>query len=139
MNIRKMKSARKGFTLAEAMMAMVILSMAASSVLVPYTAGASAQKEGVKRAIAAKLAADILEEIRIADFDTLAAGYSSTENAGTITDSAGQVYNDAVYQNLSRTLQCSLAPSIGPDLVIATATVSEDGVEIARVSMLVTR
>ncbi len=139
MNRGNAQFVRKGFTLAEALMAMVIVSMAAASVLMPYTAGASAQKEGVKRAIAAKLAADILEEVRLANFDVLAAGYSSTEAAGSITDSSGQVYSDSVYQNLSRELDCRLAPLLGADLVIATSTVREDGVEIAKVSMLITR
>ncbi|MHC5062266.1 MAG: type IV pilus modification PilV family protein, partial [Planctomycetota bacterium] len=53
---------RKGFTLAEAMIAMVLLAFAASAVSMPFVAGAAVRQEGARRTLAAKLANDRLEQ-----------------------------------------------------------------------------
>ena len=49
---------RKGFSLAEAMMATVVLSIAAAGVLLPFTSGARVRAEGMRRTLGAKLASD---------------------------------------------------------------------------------
>ena len=50
----------KGFSLAEAVMAVVVLGIAAAGILLPFTSGAAVQAEGVHRTLAAKLAADLM-------------------------------------------------------------------------------
>ena len=61
----------KGFTLAEALMAMVILSIAAIGIVQPFSAGAAVQIEGWHRSLTAKLASDLLEEIVNTDYDEI--------------------------------------------------------------------
>jgi len=60
---------RNGFTLAEAMIATVVLGIAAAGVLLPYTVGAAVRAEGTRRTLAAKLAGDLMEEIVSTPFD----------------------------------------------------------------------
>ena len=42
---------QKGFSLAEAMLAVVVLGITASSLIVPYTSGAAARCEGMNRTL----------------------------------------------------------------------------------------
>ena len=88
---------RKGFTLVEAMMAMVVLSIAASGVLLPFAAGASAQMEGARRTLATKLASDMLEKVVSTDYDNIAmvyAGYYEPE--GFMSDASGNFLDDPI-------------------------------------------
>ena len=57
-------------------MAMVILSVVAAGVLVPFSAGASVQAEGWNRSVGAKLAGDLLERIIATDFDDIASTWT---------------------------------------------------------------
>ena len=57
-----------GFTLIEAMIAMVILAFAAVSIILPFTTAADVQAEASRRALATKLAADKLEELMTENF-----------------------------------------------------------------------
>jgi len=59
----KIQTKRKGFTLAEAMIATVVLGIAAAGLLLPFTSGAAVRVEGMRRTLGAKLAADLMEEI----------------------------------------------------------------------------
>ena len=62
---------QKGFSLAEAMIATVVLGIAAAGVLLPFTSGATVRAEGMRRTLAAKLASDLMEEIIGTEFDQI--------------------------------------------------------------------
>ena len=80
----------KAFTLAEAMMATVVLGIAAAGVLLPFTSGAAVRVEGMRRTLGAKLAADLMEEIISAPFDQIVAGYDGyAEPQGQVKDASG--------------------------------------------------
>ena len=130
---------RKAFTLAEAMIAMVILAVATLAVILPFSAGAAMHTEGAKRTLAAKLAGDMLENIRNTDFDQiLAAGYGNfPEPPGTVMDANWQAFSDPVYQRFSRVTTCSTAQVGGEPLIWATVTVNFDDIEVAAVSTLI--
>ena len=53
----------KGFTLAEALLACVILAMVSAAVVVPFAAGARHEQVGARQTIALSLAEDLMEEI----------------------------------------------------------------------------
>lgn len=131
---------RKAFTLAEAMIAMVILAFATSAVILPFSAGAAMHTEGAKRTLAAKLAGDMLENIRNTDFnhDLILAWYGYyAEPAGTVMDANWQVFSDPVYQRFARVTTCSTAHVGGESLIWATVTVYFDDLEVAAVSSLI--
>jgi type II secretory pathway pseudopilin PulG len=75
------RNKHKGFTLCEAMLATVILGMAATGVLLPFSSGASIQEEGILRTTAAQLASDLMEDIVNTSFDEIIATYGSYEEA----------------------------------------------------------
>ncbi|MDD5135632.1 MAG: type II secretion system protein [Phycisphaerae bacterium] len=58
-----------GFTLVEALMALVILSIAAAGLLLPFASSAEVQRQGCNETLAAKLASDLTEQIIATDFD----------------------------------------------------------------------
>lgn len=98
---------RKGFTLAEAMIATVVLGIAAAGVLLPFTSGAVARAEGTRRTLAAKLAGDLMEEIVNTPFDQIIANYNGyTESQGQVKDVSGVVFTDLSYISFSRNVTC---------------------------------
>ena len=129
---------RKAFTLAEAMIAMVILAVAASAVILPFSAGAAVHTEGAKRTLAAKLAGDMLEEIQSTDFNMIPLWYGNyPEPAGTVADANWEVFSDPVYQRFARITTCSTAQVGGESLIWATVTIYFDDLEVAAVSSLI--
>ncbi len=85
----------KGLTLAEAMIATVILSIAAAGVLAPFVAGASVRAEGQRMTLAAKLAADLTEQIVNTDFDSVVSTWDGfAESQGQVKDITGAVFKD---------------------------------------------
>lgn len=70
---------REGFTLAEAVIATVVLGIAAAGVLLPFTSGVSVRAEGERRTLAAKLASDLMEEIIKTPFNQIVTNYNYTE------------------------------------------------------------
>ena len=46
---RHCKARQRGFTLAEAMLATVVLGIAAAGILLPFTSGATVQAEGMRQ------------------------------------------------------------------------------------------
>jgi Tfp pilus assembly protein PilV len=129
----KMRSNRKnrmGFTLAEAMMATVVLGIAAAGVLLPFTSGAAVRAEGMRRTLGAKLASDLMERIitrpfhdpdgnaydynlgadagetTFEDFDNLDDFHDYSELQGQVKDAAGTVFTDLNYARLSRDSKC---------------------------------
>jgi len=98
---------RKGLTLAEAMLAMVILGIASAGVLLPFASGAKVRREGIHRTLGAKLGADLLEEIINTPFDEIISGYNGyTEAQGQVKDANGVVFTDSNYATFSRDVIC---------------------------------
>lgn len=129
---------RKGFTLAEALMAMVVLSIVAAAVLVPFSAGASVQAEGARRSVGAKLAGDLLERIVATDFDDIEsiwADYSEAE--GAVTDSTGNVVTDNMYSKFSRSVTVAEATLGSTTHYWVTVTVQWDSKEVGTLSRLI--
>ncbi len=96
-----------GFTLAEAMLATVVLAIAAAGVLMPFVAGASVRAEGQRRTLAAKLGADLMEKIVNTDPNEIVTTWDGyNEDQGDVTDMTGTVFADPVYANYSRDANC---------------------------------
>jgi prepilin-type N-terminal cleavage/methylation domain-containing protein len=128
---------RKGFTLAEAMMAVVVLSIASAGVILPFTGGASMQIEGARRTLSTKLAADYLEKI-------VATGYVSIANAGmyyelegAMLDGNGNLLDDPIYARFSRWGTVETPVLNGVDMLWITVTVNYKGEEFANIGTLV--
>lgn len=96
------RTVRSGFTLAEALMALVLLGLAASGVLLPFSGGAEVQAEGQRVTLAAKLANDLMERIVVTPTDQIVSTYNYTEARGQVTDAGGSVFTDPMYANFSR-------------------------------------
>ncbi len=136
-----------GFTLAEAMVATVVLGIAAAGVLLPFTAGAHSRAEGQRRTLGAKLAGDLMERIIAADFEDIDSTYGSySEEQGQVEDMNGDVFADAMYANYSRTASCVyvfVEPLSGDDeeyfFIRATVKVYYLGAEVASVSRLISK
>ena len=138
-----MKNA-KAFTLAEAMIAMVVLGIAAAGVLIPFTSGAAVQAEGMRRTLGAKLASDLMQEIVNTPFNQIVAGYGAfSEAQGQVKDAGGVVFTDSNYTMLSRDSMCDyvyVPQESGTGVtkfILATVRVYYDGKEIAIINRLV--
>ena len=96
-----------GFTLAEAMMAVVVLSIAAAGVLLPFSSGAAVRAEGLCRTLGARLASDLVEQIINTPFDQIIPDYNGySEPQGQIKDAWGNVFTDSNYACFSRSASC---------------------------------
>ena len=104
---------REGFTLAEALLAVVLLSMAAAGVLLPFAGGAVVRAEGSQRTLASKVASDLMEEIISENFDVIVSRYNLSEAEGQmkararIDQRAGKPLinlEDAIYSDFSRSV-----------------------------------
>ncbi len=141
-----MKNA-KAFTLAEAMIATVVLGIAAAGVLLPFTSGAAVQAEGMRRTLGAKLANDLMQEIVNTPFNQIVAGYGAfSEAQGQVKDAGGVVFTDSNYTMLSRNVSCQYVtvpqqpPQSEPekcDFIHVTVRVYYSGKEIASINRLV--
>lgn len=156
-------TSRRGFTLAEAMMAVVVLGIAASSVLLPFISGAAVRAEGINRTLAARLASDLMEQIlRLPFHDPHGTNYSPGPDAGetgpanfdNIDDyhdyfeAQGQVKDvtGAVYTNFSRNVTCeyhAMSPQPVPgsleecNFISVTVQVNYSGKQMATIVRLV--
>jgi len=156
-----------GFTLAEAIMATVVLSIAAAGVLLPFTSGARVRAEGLRRTLAANLASDLMEQIATkpfhdpdgsyydynpgpdggeAIFDNIDDYHGYSEAEGQIRDAAGAVITDSNYAKFSRTATCEYVtvpqqpPQSEPEkcnFILVTVKVQYNGLEIAIINRLV--
>ena len=121
---------KQGFTLTEAMMAVVVLGIAAASLLIPFISGAAVRAEGINRTLAARLASDLMEQIlRLpfhdpddgasdyspgpdsgetgpSSFDNIDDYHSYSELQGQVKDATGAVFSDSAYANFSRSVTC---------------------------------
>jgi prepilin-type N-terminal cleavage/methylation domain-containing protein len=129
---------RKGFSLAEAVIATVVLGIAAAGVLLPFTSGMSVRAEGEHRTLAAKLASDLMEEIISDHFngiDIVNNNYSDLQ--GQIRDAAGNLLKDTdpSYTNFSRTATCEQSDYF----ILVTVKVYYSGKQIAIINRLISK
>ena len=135
-----------GFSLAEAMIATVILSAAAAGVLLPFASGAAVRAEGTRRTMAAKLAADLMEKIVTTPFDQIVSIYDGyTEQQGQVKDASGVIFTDSNYSNFSRDAGCTYvyvpqeSGNMAAKFIRVTVRVYYRETEIATVSRLISR
>ena len=135
---------RRGFTLVEAMMATVVLSIAAVGVLLPFTSGAAVQAEGMRRTLGAKLASDLMQEIVNTPFNQIVADYGTfSEAQSQVKDAGGVVFTDSNYAMLSRNSMCNyvyVPQENGTGVtkfILVTVRVYYSGKEIAIINRLV--
>jgi len=93
---------RLGFTLPEAVIALVILGMAAAGVLLPFSSGAAAQAEGNHRTLAARLANDLMCRIVATPFSRISTWNGHAEGEGTDV-----VFTDPQYAGFRRDVTCT--------------------------------
>lgn len=124
-------------------MATVVLGVAAAGVLLPFTTGASVQAEGTRRTLAAKLAADLMEEVVGTPFGSIIANYNYSEAQGQIKDASGVVFGDSNYANFSRDVSSELVyvaqqdGTKAPNFIKATVRVYYAGREMAIINRLI--
>jgi prepilin-type N-terminal cleavage/methylation domain-containing protein len=129
----------KGFSLAEAVMAVVVLGIAAAGILLPFTSGAAVQAEGVHRTLAAKLAADLMEEIVNTPVEMVMGRHDDyyTELKGCIKDSGGTVFSGSDYACFSRAVTCAHRTISGASFILVTVRVCYNDREMASISRLI--
>ena len=158
---------RRGFTLAEAMLAVVVLSIAAAGVLLPFSSGAIVRAEGMRRTLSATLASDLIEQIivkpfhdpdgsvydynpgpdagetSVGEFDNLDDFHGYSEPQGQVKDAGGVVFTDSNYVNFSRSVSCEYvyvpqeSRTTAPMFLLITVKVLYNGKQMASISRLV--
>jgi Tfp pilus assembly protein PilV len=127
---------REGFTLAEAVIATVVLGIAAAGVLLPFTSGVSVRAEGEHRTLAAKLASDLMEEIIKTPFEQIKTTYEAYTEQVQVKDANG--VSDPAYTNFSRGASYKYNAS-QPFFIIVTVWVKYNGNEIVSLSRLISK
>lgn len=144
--MKRIGNNRRGFSLAECMMAMVVLSVAATGVLIPFSSAASVHAAGMRKTLASKVASDLVEEICATDYDSIIGTwgtYAEAEGHIKLTGGVGEFTDDA-YKYFSRSASCRIA-SIGSGSdsttlgIWVTVSVSYQGNEIVSLSTLVSK
>lgn len=135
-----------GFSLAEAMMATVVLGIAAAGVLLPFTSGAAVRAEGMHRTLGAKLAGELIEQIISTPFNQIVAQYNGyTEPEVQVKDAGGVVFTDPKYDNFSRNVNCEYVyvPQQGgatqPIFIRVTVQVYYNNKQVASINRLVSK
>ena len=140
---KRCRAVRRGFTLAEATLAMVLLGIAAAGVLMPYATGASVQAEGVHRTLGAVLANDLIEQIVATPFDLIVGAYNYTEAQGQLKDSSSSTLTDPMYANFSREVGCQYVhvpqqdSAVTANFILATVHVYYRGQNIVTINRLI--
>lgn len=136
---------RGGFTLAEAMLAVVVLGIASAGVLLPFTSGASLRAEGMRRTLGGKLCSDMIEQIVVEPFEYIVDNYNYSEPEGEIKDATGAVFADMNYSRFSRSVSCEDAwvsqeeddePAM---FILVTVEVRYAGREVAVIKRLISK
>lgn len=133
----------KAFTLVEALIALVILTIAVAGLILPFASSAAVQQQGSSQTIAAKLACDLVEQIIAADFNQVVGTYNGyTEQKGQVKNAAGVVFTDSMYADFSRQAVCEYIympqqQSFGtPNFIRITVRVYQNGLKLAEVARL---
>jgi prepilin-type N-terminal cleavage/methylation domain-containing protein len=137
---------RRGFTLTEAMIAVVVLSIAAAGVLLPFTSGTAVRAEGLRQTLAAKLAGDMMEQIVKTPFGEIVSSYNGyAEPRGLIKDVGGVVFADPRYANFSRDVSCEYvyvpqeSGTAEPKFIRAAVRVYYSGRQVVIINRLITK
>jgi len=143
---RYRRAGSSGFTLAEALMAVVTLSIAAAGVLLPFSSGAVVRAEGTRSTLGAALASDLMEEIVCTPFEQIVDSYDGySEPQGQITDTTGAVFSGSNYANFSREASCQyvyVAQETGTTqaaFILTTVRVNYSGRPIAIINRLIAK
>ncbi|MCL5281466.1 MAG: hypothetical protein M1376_16335 [Planctomycetes bacterium] len=129
-------------------MATVLLGIAAAGVLLPFSSGASAQAEGLRLTLAAKLAGDLMERIIATPPGQIMAAWDGyAEVQGQVKDAGGAVFTDPMYANFSRRVTChddvyvpqQKGPPLPPNYILVSVQTSYRGRKIASLSRLISR
>lgn len=141
--VRRVKK-HSGFTLAEAMIATVVLGIAAAGVLLPFTSGAAAQNDSVNRTLAAKLAGELMEMIVATPFALIVDSYDGyAESIGQVKGQDGQIIAGPSYAGFSRDASCEYVCTPqesgigGAKFILATIRVYHNGSQIVVVKRLI--
>jgi prepilin-type N-terminal cleavage/methylation domain-containing protein len=136
----------RGFTLVEAMIALVILTIAAAGLLLPFASSATVQQQGCSQTLATKLASDLVEQIIDANFSQIVSTYNGyAEAKGQIKNAARAVFTDPMYANLSRQATCAYVympqqQSMGtPNFIKITVQVYQNDIKLAEIVRLKTK
>jgi len=142
----ELRTKYKGFSLAEAMMATVVLAIAAAGVLLPFTSGARLRAQGMRRTLASKLAGDLMEQIVNTPFDQIVAGYDGySEPQGQVKDASGTIFTDSKYANFSRQASCEYvympqeSGATEPEFIRAAVRIYYRGSLLADISRLISQ
>ncbi|MHC4120026.1 MAG: type IV pilus modification PilV family protein [Planctomycetota bacterium] len=139
------RARQRGFTLAESLMALTVLGIAAAGVLLPFTSGARVRAAGNRRTLGAKLASDLMEEIVDTSFDQIVTLYNYSEPQGQVRDAGGQIFADSNYADFSRDVSCEYVyvpqenGAGDANFVRATVRVYHKGMLIATINRLVSK
>ena len=137
---------RRGFTLAEAMLAVVVLGIAAAGLLLPFSSGARLRVEGMHRTLGAKLASHLMEQIVHTSFDQIMDDYDGySEAEGQVKNAAGETFTDLNYAKFSRDVNCDyvyVAQESGTTdaiFILVTVRVYWNGENIVTINRLVSK
>jgi len=136
---------RWGFSLAEAMIAVVVLGIAAAGLLLPFSSGTRLRAEGIHRTLGAKLASHLMEQIVLTPFDQIINYDGYTEPEGQVRDAAGVPLPDVNYARFSREVSCSYVyvpqenGTTQPVFIRVTVRVDWDGKNVATIHRLVSK
>ncbi|HSV27271.1 MAG TPA: prepilin-type N-terminal cleavage/methylation domain-containing protein [Sedimentisphaerales bacterium] len=132
-----------GFTLIEALLAVVLLGMAASSILLPFTAGAILRKEGAARTLASNLASEQMEKISRTPFAEIVSTWNGHSEAGSeLTDGQNNLLSGVIYSSFTRTTRCVYVQAsqqtglMQPSLIHVTVEVTYRGAPLVTLNRL---
>ncbi|MFA6186954.1 MAG: prepilin-type N-terminal cleavage/methylation domain-containing protein [Phycisphaerae bacterium] len=132
-----------GFTLAEAMLALVIFMIAVTGLLLPFASSAAVQQQGCNQTLAARLAADLMEQVIATDYSLIVSTYGSyAESKGHIKSAAGADLTDSIYAPFNRTASCVYVympqqVNYGsPNFIRITVGVYQDNTKLAEIVRL---
>lgn len=141
--MRKAIMNNKAFTLIEALMALVILSIAAAGLILPFASSAAVQQQGCSQTLASKLASDLIEQIINTDFSQIMDTYEGyEEDKGEVKNAAGVVFSDPMYADFKRGADCEYIyvpqqADIGtPNFIRITVRVYQNDTKLAEVVRL---
>jgi prepilin-type N-terminal cleavage/methylation domain-containing protein len=130
---------QSGFTLIEAMMAVVILAVAASGISMAFAAAGATQAEAQRQILASRMAADLMEQIVSIGYDQIKIDYVGKTSSQTAEnmECTGDMYN-----GLSCTVEeCKEIPvpdgSHVVNLIQVTVTAKYKNQEITRITTLI--
>jgi len=128
------------------MIAVVMLGFAAAGVLLPFASGAAVRAEGMRRTLAAKLAADLTEQIINTPFEQIVDNFDGyAESQGQLKNSSGAIFTNPSYAKFSRTASCQdvyvpqESGEAQPEFIRTTVRVYYDSRQMAAISRLVTK